>query len=98
MVFAAVIGAAAVVGLVLAIVLRRDAQPETGPPCPGAAGRSRELRDCLADSLAFVSTPIATGSAVLLGDGHLVTNTQRSTPSPSSRSRSTVVSRSRTYQ
>src|SRR5262245_59422939 len=42
--------------------------------CPGADGRSRELRNCLEDSFAFIESPIASGSGVLLDDGHIVTN------------------------
>ena len=51
-----------------------DTESEAGPACPGADGRSRELRRCLADSLAFVETPIATGSGVLIADGYIVPN------------------------
>jgi len=42
--------------------------------CPGADGRSRELRRCLEPSFAFVETPVAAGSGVLLPDGHILTN------------------------
>jgi S1-C subfamily serine protease len=42
--------------------------------CPGADGRSRELRLCLEDSFAFIESPIGAGSGVLLDDGHIVTN------------------------
>jgi S1-C subfamily serine protease len=47
---------------------------DDGSPCPGADGRSRQLRRCLSESLAFVETSVAAGSGVLIADGYVVTN------------------------
>lgn len=42
--------------------------------CPGADGRTAELRRCLQPLLAFVETPDGAGTGVLLADGFVVTN------------------------
>jgi S1-C subfamily serine protease len=54
----------------------RSAVSESGGAsvCPGADGRTAELRRCLQPLLAFVEVPDGTGSGVLLDDGYVVTN------------------------
>lgn len=73
--FLLVIGVVSAALLAVALVFARGGgDSEAAPPCPGADGRSRELRECLAGPLAFIETPFAVGSGVLLEDGHIVTN------------------------
>jgi S1-C subfamily serine protease len=57
-----------------AVIAQRDDLAPPEESCPGADGRSRELRHCLEESFAFVETSLGSGSGVLLTDGHVVTN------------------------
>ena len=72
------VGAVVIAAVVLVVAMLvghgRDAPAATRAPCPGADGRARDLRPCLAESVAYVETPSATGSALLISDGYLVTN------------------------
>lgn len=84
-VFLAVVAVVVALGVGAAVVLgggdEEAALPTTttvpvdpAETCPGADGRSRELRRCLEPSFAFVETDFAAGSGVLLPDGHVLTN------------------------
>src|SRR5688572_19261144 len=48
--------------------------PDPAVTCPGADGRSQELRRCLEQSIAFIETDLASGSGVLLPGGAIITN------------------------
>lgn len=73
--WALLVGGVVVAGLAVAatFVLAAGGDAHAGP-CPGADGRSGELRRCLAPSLAFIETPLGAGSGVLLDEGYIVTN------------------------
>lgn len=73
LVVTAVAASAAVAAAAVAIVAVSGGDDASGP-CPGADGRSRELRRCLAESLAYIETQISAGSGVLLEGGYVVTN------------------------
>jgi S1-C subfamily serine protease len=65
---------ATVVLIVAVLVGHGSDSPAAGPPCPRADGRTRELRRCLAESVAYVETPNGSGSGLLVSDGYVVTN------------------------
>jgi S1-C subfamily serine protease len=56
------------------IIVNAVDQHDDAATCPTADGRTRELRRCMQPVLAFVETPFATGSGVLVDGGYVVTN------------------------